>query len=253
MVFPGVQKSTWTYDSEARAYYFHRFYKFQPDLNFDNPAVKEEVRKIMGYWLQLGVSGFRVDAVPFVIEETPRGNKPAPKHYQYLREMHDAVQWRSGDGILLGEANILPSDNIKYFGAEGERMHMILNFQVNQHMFYALATGDVRPLSRALLATRPKADTSQWGVFLRTHDEQDLGRLDQAATRARVRSLCAGAVDAPVRPGNSPPAGPHAGGRSAAHRARPQLLDVLCQARPCCGTAMRSGWATTSRCGSGRR
>jgi maltose alpha-D-glucosyltransferase/alpha-amylase len=177
MVFPGVQKSTWTYDKEAKAYYFHRFYKFQPDLNFQNPAVKEEVRKVMGYWLELGVSGFRVDAVPFVIEEAPLGNKPAIKHFEYLRDLHDVLQWRTGDGILLGEANILPGDNAKYFGAEGDRMHMILNFQVNQHMFYALATGDVRPLARAVLATQLQNETSQWGTFLRTHDEQDLGRL----------------------------------------------------------------------------
>ncbi|HXU06510.1 MAG TPA: alpha-amylase family glycosyl hydrolase, partial [Polyangia bacterium] len=78
MVFPGVQKSTWTFDRGARAWYFHRFYDFQPDLNIQNPAVKEEIRKVMGYWLQLGVAGFRVDAVPFVLEEAPRGRGPAP-------------------------------------------------------------------------------------------------------------------------------------------------------------------------------
>jgi maltose alpha-D-glucosyltransferase/alpha-amylase len=179
MVFPGQQKSTWTYDSEARAYYFHRFYRFQPDLNLQNPAVKEEVRKVMGYWLELGVSGFRLDAVPFVIEEPPRGRGPAPMHFEYLEELHDFLQWRTGDGILLAEANIVPSENFKYFGRDGDRMHMILNFQVNQNMFLAMASGDARPLGRALRATRRRPEVSQWGIFQRSHDELDLGRLSK--------------------------------------------------------------------------
>jgi maltose alpha-D-glucosyltransferase/alpha-amylase len=184
MVFPGAQASTWSWDREARAYYYHRFYDFQPDLNFANPAVKEEIRKVMGFWLELGVSGFRLDAVPFIIESTP-GRGPRKQHFEYLRELHDFLQWRTGDAILLAEANILPVENQRYFGTSGDRMHMILNFQVNQHMFYALASGDCRPLARALTATRRRAETAQWGVFLRTHDELDLGRLT-AAQRKQV-------------------------------------------------------------------
>jgi maltose alpha-D-glucosyltransferase/alpha-amylase len=183
MVFPGVQKSTWTYDREARQYYYHRFYDFQPDLNIEHAAVQEEIRKIIGCWVQLGVSGFRVDAVPFVIESIP-GKGKAVQHYDYLRELHDVVQWRSGDGLLLAEANIVPEDNQKYFGPEGDRMHMILNFQANQHMFYALASRDCRPLAKALLSGRRHADTSQWGIFLRTHDELDLGRLTDEQRQA---------------------------------------------------------------------
>jgi maltose alpha-D-glucosyltransferase/alpha-amylase len=178
MVFPGVQESTWTYDREARAYYHHRFYAFQPDLNTENPAVQEEIRKVMGFWLQLGVSGFRVDAVPFVIETLP-GQEPPLMRFDYLRDLHDFLQWRTGDGILLAEANILPADNLKYFGPEGDRMHMILNFQVNQTMFYAFASGDTRPLAQALMATRRHPEIGQWGIFLRSHDELDLGRLSE--------------------------------------------------------------------------
>src|SRR6185436_14846896 len=122
---------------------YHRFYDFQPDLNIENPAVQEEIRKIMGFWLELGVDGFRVDAVPFIIESIP-GLGPARRDYAYLRELHEFLQWRTGDGILLAEANIVPADDAKYFGRDGERMHMILNFHVNQHMFLALATGDGR-------------------------------------------------------------------------------------------------------------
>jgi maltose alpha-D-glucosyltransferase/alpha-amylase len=183
MVFPGVQKSTWTYDREARAYYHHRFYEFQPDLNTENPAVQEEIRKIMGFWLQLGVSGFRVDAVPFIIETRP-GQELLTMRFDYLRELHDFLQWRTGDAILLAEANVLPTEHMKYFGPEGDRMHVILNFQVNQTMFYAFASGDCRPLGQALMATRKHPEIGQWGIFLRTHDELDLGRLSDEQRQA---------------------------------------------------------------------
>src|ERR687884_410067 len=133
VVFPGVQTSTWTWDDKARAYYFHRFYEFEPDLDTSNPEVQEELREFL--------------------------------------------QWRSRDAILLAEANVLPKTDMEYFGDDGDRLHMMFNFQVNQHLFYALATGDTRPLARALEATRERPASAQWGVFLRNHDELDLGRL----------------------------------------------------------------------------
>ena len=177
MVFPGVQESTWTYDKEAREYYFHRFYEFQPDLNMDNPEVRTEVRRVMGYWLELGVAGFRVDAVPFIIETTTPGKGSSELHFEYLAEMRRFVQWRVGDAVLLGEANVLPKENRKYFGAGGDGIHMMFNFYVNQHLFYALASADIGPLTTALRATRSLPATAQWGQFLRNHDELDLGRL----------------------------------------------------------------------------
>ena len=104
MVFPGVQKATWTYDKQAKEYYFHRFYNFQPDLNTDILEVRAEIRKIMGYWLQLGIDGFRVDAVPFILE-SPAPNNDEPKmHFEYLMEMRRFLQWRSSEAVLLGEA-----------------------------------------------------------------------------------------------------------------------------------------------------
>lgn len=178
MVFPGVQERTWTYDKVAKAYYFHRFYKFQPDLNMDNPHVRAEVKRIMGYWLQLGVEGFRVDAVPFILETvTPDGEK-RELHFEYLAEMREFLQWRLGHAILLGEANVLPDENRKYFGEDGgSGIHMMFNFFVNQHLFYALATGEVEPLVDAIMATAEIPAMSQWANFLRNHDELDLGRL----------------------------------------------------------------------------
>ena len=179
IVFPGVQKSVWTRDEQAKAWYYHRFYDFQPDLNTANPLVQAEILKIMGFWAQLGVSGFRLDAVPFIIgTKGPKVRKSKPQ-YQMLRSFRELLQWRKGDAIILGEANILPGVGIEYFGDDGDRLHMLFNFQVNQHLFYALASGDSRPLAKALAATRERPATAQWCNFLRNHDELDLGRLTQ--------------------------------------------------------------------------
>ncbi|UPK36071.1 alpha-amylase family protein [Bradyrhizobium sp. 186] len=180
MVFPGVQKSTWTRDKEAGAWYFHRFYDFQPDLNTSNPHVQAEILKIMGFWIQLGVSGFRMDAVPFVIATKGAKMKKPVEQYDMLRAFREFLQWRQGDAIILAEANVLPETDMEYFGRDGDRMHMMFNFHVNQHLFYALASGDSRPLAKALKATKPRPASAQWGLFLRNHDELDLGRLTKA-------------------------------------------------------------------------
>ena len=180
MVFPGTQKAIWTRDEEAGEYYFHRFYEFQPDLNMDNPEVRTERRLNIGFWLQLGVHGFRVDAVPFVIESVKPGRDKGELHFEYLSELRRFVQWRSGSAILLGEANVLPEESTKYFGEDGATgLHMMFNFFVNQHLFYALATGEVEPLREALRATEGIPETAQWAQFLRNHDELDLGRLTE--------------------------------------------------------------------------
>jgi maltose alpha-D-glucosyltransferase / alpha-amylase len=179
VVFPGVQKSTWTYDDAARSWYFHRFYDFQPDLNTANPEVQAEIFKIMGFWIQLGVSGFRMDAVPFVIAAKGVDITEPTEEYNMLRAFREFLSWRDGEAIVLGEANVLPDTDMKYFGASGERLHMMFNFQVNQSLFYALATADCRLLAKALKATKPRPSTAQWGQFLRNHDELDLGRLSE--------------------------------------------------------------------------
>jgi maltose alpha-D-glucosyltransferase / alpha-amylase len=179
MVFPGVQKSTWSYDREAKAWYFHRSYDFQPDLNTPHPKVQAEILKIMGFWLQLGVSGFRMDAVPFVISKKGANVRRPVEQYDILRLFREFLQWREGDAIILAEANVLPKTDMEYFGDAGDRMHMMFNFQVNQALFYALASADCRLLIKALYATRPRPATAQWGMFLRNHDELDLGRLTQ--------------------------------------------------------------------------
>ena len=184
MVFPGVQKSTWNYDDVAKAWYFHRFYDFQPDLNTLHPEVQAEILKIMGFWLQLGVSGFRMDAVPFVISaKGPQVRRPI-ENYDMLRMFREFLTWREGDAIILAEANVIPHVDMKYFGTSGERLQMMFNFEVNQHVFYALASADARPLIKALQTTKPRPATAQWAQFLRNHDELDLGRLTKKQREA---------------------------------------------------------------------
>jgi len=184
VVFPGVQKSTWTYDDVAKCWYFHRFYEFQPDLNTSHPEVQAEILKIMGFWLQLGVSGFRMDAVPFVIAAKGADITEPTERYDMLREFREFLSWREGEAIVLAEANVLPDTDLEYFGVNGERLQMMFNFQVNQNLFYALATADSRPLVKALKATKPRPATGQWGHFLRNHDELDLGRLSEEQRQA---------------------------------------------------------------------
>jgi maltose alpha-D-glucosyltransferase/alpha-amylase len=176
VVFPGRQRAVWTFDRRAGAWYFHRFYDYQPDLNIDSPAVREEIRKIMGFWLELGIAGFRLDAAPFVIEEVHDG-APAPALlYAYLGEFRDFLSWRSTDAIVLAEANVTMDRVMDYFG-DGHRLQMMFNFWLNQHLFLALARQSAEPLERGLAAMPPIPALGQWASFVRNHDELDLGRL----------------------------------------------------------------------------
>jgi maltose alpha-D-glucosyltransferase/alpha-amylase len=245
MVFPGVQKTTWTRDPVAGEYYFHRFYDFQPDLNTMNPKVQEEILRVMGFWLQLGVSGFRMDAVPFLI--SAKGADVKPKmDFELLHRMRDFLQWRRRDAILLAEANVLPRESLDYFGEGGDRLQMMLNFAVNQRLFYALATADIKPLVKALKDTYKRPPAAQWVNFLRSHDELDLGRLTDAQ-RQKVFDAFAPTKDMQlynrgVRRQCSTTIAPCWSSRSACCSRSP--------ARRCCSTVTRSGSATTCRCRS---
>ena len=189
VVFPGVQKSTWTYDREAGAYYFHRFYDFQPDLNMDNPRVREEVRRIMGFWLQLGVAGLPHGRRAVRHREADRASKrQAADHFEYLRASSaSSCSGASGDAILLGEANVLPQETQTYFGDEGDGMHMMFNFWVNQHLFSRSPRATRGRSRRALERDARLPPTAQWAHFLRNHDELDLGRLTERAAASGLR------------------------------------------------------------------
>jgi maltose alpha-D-glucosyltransferase/alpha-amylase len=188
MVFPGEQRETWSYDRTAKAWFYHRFYKFQPDLNVTNPAVQAEIKKIMSFWLQLGVAGFRLDAAPFIIERTEPGNPNSPKDFRFLTEMRQHAQWRRGDAVLLAEANVEPAQLPDYFGDGGgsaNRLHMLFDFMLNGRLVLALARQDPEPIIDALRDTPQLPYGGQWATFLRNHDEIDLSRLT-AEQRAEV-------------------------------------------------------------------
>lgn len=184
-VFPGVEAETWTYDEHAGAWYRHRFYGFEPDLNTDNPAVRAEIQKITGFWLRLGVSGFRIDAAPFLIERRPRhGRAPdgrAPAHdFSLLRRLQESVSWRRGDAILLAEANVPDDEIVEYFGtADGSasRIDVVFAFRLNEALMLSLARQDATSLRATLEELPALPRNGQWATFLRNHDEVDLGWL----------------------------------------------------------------------------
>jgi maltose alpha-D-glucosyltransferase/alpha-amylase len=180
IVFPGEQQETWTYDETAGAWYYHRFYRFQPDLNIANPQVREEIKKIASFWLQLGVAGFRMDAVPFLIEYTNPDGSSEDKDFGFLTELRQHVQWQRRDALLLAEANVDPDQLTAYFGdsgGSGNRLHMLFDFLLNAQIMLALARQDPEPVIGALRATPALPPGSQWATFLRNHDEVDLSRL----------------------------------------------------------------------------
>jgi maltose alpha-D-glucosyltransferase/alpha-amylase len=182
-VFPGEQTETWTYDREARAWYFHRFYDFQPDLNWSNADVRAEINKVMGFWLQLGVSGFRIDAAPFVLKQISPGVDPEPQDFTILESWRQETQSRVGDSVLLCEANVAPADVPKYVGGRRDgpcdRAQMLFDFQLNPKLWLALAREDAEPLIEALTTAIQLPIGGQWATFLRSHDELDLSRLTE--------------------------------------------------------------------------
>jgi maltose alpha-D-glucosyltransferase/alpha-amylase len=181
MVFPGVQKTTWTRDAEAREWYFHRFYDFQPDLNWSNPSVRAEIAKVMRFWIQLGVAGFRIDAAPFILEQVKPGVDPGPQDFSIMDSWRQETQWLRGDSVLLCEANVAPSEVDRFVSSRSDgptdRAQMMFDFLLNPRAWLALARADAEPLVDALRTAVRLPQGGQWVSFLRNHDELDLSRL----------------------------------------------------------------------------
>jgi trehalose synthase len=179
VTFPDEETSLWELDPKTGQYYLHRFYKHQPDLNVANPKVRDEIAKIIGFWLELGLSGFRVDAVPFLLEESGAGPQLADPH-DYLRDLRAFLSRRRGDAILLGEVNLAGKEVRKFFGDEdGDELTMCFDFVGMQAMYLALARQDARPLERALERLPAVPADAQWANFVRNHDELTLDKLSE--------------------------------------------------------------------------
>ncbi|HEU4572330.1 MAG TPA: maltose alpha-D-glucosyltransferase, partial [Candidatus Limnocylindrales bacterium] len=175
IIFKDFETSNWTWDREANAYYWHRFYSHQPDLNFDNPRVHQAIFDVMDQWLDMGVDGLRLDAIPYLYEREGTSCENLPETHQFLKTLRRHIDERYADRMLLAEANQWPEDSVAYFGqGVGDECHMAFNFPVMPRMFMAIQQEDRYPIVDILGQTPEPPETGQWAVFLRNHDELTL-------------------------------------------------------------------------------
>jgi maltose alpha-D-glucosyltransferase/alpha-amylase len=173
IIFLDTELSNWAWDPVSKAYYWHRFFSHQPDLNFDNPAVREEIWKVMKFWLDLGVDGFRVDAVPYLVEREGTSCENLPETHAVLKDLRRRLDAHFSGKVLLAEANMMPEDVRPYF-ADGDEFHMSFHFPIMPRMFMAIRLEDRKPLIDIIERTPVIPDACQWGIFLRNHDELTL-------------------------------------------------------------------------------
>ncbi|MEJ5241257.1 MAG: maltose alpha-D-glucosyltransferase [Anaerolineales bacterium] len=173
IIFLDVETSNWTWDEQAGQYYWHRFYSSQPDLNYDNPAVQDEMLNIARFWLELGIDGFRVDAPPYLFEREGTNCENLPETHAFLKRFRLYVEQINPQAVLLSEANQWPEDVRPYFG-DGDEMHMNFHFPLMPRMFQALAQHERTPIVEILQRTPPLPENCQWATFLRCHDELTL-------------------------------------------------------------------------------
>ena len=175
IIFRDFEPSNWTWDPLARAYYWHRFYSHQPDLNFDNPLVHKEIKRVLDFWLNMGVDGLRLDAIPYIYEREGTSCENLPETHNYLKTVRQHVDERYGDRMLLAEANQWPEDAVSYFGGgKGDECHMAFHFPLMPRIFMSLRMEDRVPVVDILEQTPAIPETSQWALFLRNHDELTL-------------------------------------------------------------------------------
>ena len=173
VIFVDSERSNWTYDEEAGAYYWHRFFSHQPDLNYDNPEVQEQMLAVLKFWLDLGLDGFRLDAVPYLYEREGTDCENLKESHEFLKRVRTEVDESYENIVLLAEANQWPSDVVEYFG-EGDECHMCFHFPLMPRMFMAARRQVRYPVVEILEQTPSIPDNCQWGIFLRNHDELTL-------------------------------------------------------------------------------
>lgn len=173
IIFLDTEKSNWTWDDSAQQYFWHRFYSSQPDLNYDNPQVRQEMINVMKFWLDLGVDGFRADAVPYLFEREGTNCENLPETHAYLKELRSFIDQHYPDRILLCEANQWPQDVRRYLG-DGDEFNMAFHFPLMPRIYMGIRKGDASPITWALEQTPPIPENTQWAIFLRNHDELTL-------------------------------------------------------------------------------
>jgi maltose alpha-D-glucosyltransferase/alpha-amylase len=173
IIFKDFETSNWAWDPVAKAYYWHRFYAHQPDLNYDNPAVRRAILRVVDFWMRLGVDGMRLDAVPYLYEREGTNCENLPETHQFLKELRRYIDERYPNRMLLAEANQWPEDAVAYFG-NGDECHMAFHFPLMPRLFMAIRMEDRFPIVDILSQTPPIPETAQWALFLRNHDELTL-------------------------------------------------------------------------------
>jgi maltose alpha-D-glucosyltransferase/alpha-amylase len=174
IIFIDTEHSNWTWDEDAGAYYWHRFFSHQPDLNYDNPEVQEQMLAALRFWLDLGLDGFRLDAVPYLFEREGTNCENLPETHDFLKRVRQEIDKDYDDIVLLAEANQWPADVVEYFGQAGDECHMCFHFPLMPRMFMAARRQVRYPVVEILEQTPDIPDESQWGIFLRNHDELTL-------------------------------------------------------------------------------
>ncbi|MCB1175259.1 MAG: alpha-amylase family protein, partial [Leptospiraceae bacterium] len=173
IIFQDFESSNWSWDPKARSYYWHRFYAHQPDLNFENPAVHKAILEVIDYWMELGVDGMRLDAVPYLYEAEGTNCENLPETYEFLRQLRSHMDEKFPNRMLLAEANQWPEDAVAYFG-KGDICNMAFHFPIMPRMYMALQMEDWFPIVDILEQTPPIPESTQWAIFLRNHDELTL-------------------------------------------------------------------------------
>jgi maltose alpha-D-glucosyltransferase/alpha-amylase len=173
VIFVDTEPSNWTWDPLAGRYYWHRFFSHQPDLNYENPEVQDEMLRVLRFWLDLGIDGFRLDAVPYLYEAEGTNCENLSRTHEYLKRVREEVDANYPDRVLLAEANQWPEDVVEYFG-DGDECHMAFQFPIMPRMFMALRREDATPMYEILERTPAIPENCQWGLFLRNHDELTL-------------------------------------------------------------------------------
>ncbi len=173
VIFLDTEPSNWTWDPVRGQYYWHRFFSHQPDLNYDNPEVQTAMLDVLRFWLDLGIDGFRMDAIPYLYERDGTNGENLPESHEYLKRVRTEVDAAYADKVLLAEANQWPEDVVEYFG-DGDECHMCFHFPVMPRMFMSLRREDATPIYEILERTPAIPENCQWGLFLRNHDELTL-------------------------------------------------------------------------------
>jgi trehalose synthase len=248
VVFPDEESGIWSLDEASGQWYLHRFFAHQPDLNVANPAVRAQILKVVGFWLELGISGFRMDAVPFLLQTDGLGMEELeqfPEPHEFLREVRQLVASRRGDGILLGEVNLPFEQQLQFFGGpDGDELDMQFDFIGMQRMYLSLARGDAQPIISALKERPGLANRSQWATFVRNHDELTLDKLG-AYERQEVFDAFGPDAEHQLFGRGLRRRLPRCWAGTSVGSGWSTRCSSPCRARRCCSTARRSAWART--------